>query len=396
MKNIVPNPSTFCAVPFVNIRNATNGEWGTFCDGFSGTTRIPTTEKLSKVWNIDFYKQLRLDSINGVKNKTCDFCWKNESTGNFSMRKSESGCFNIDEILPYVNDDGSMTVAPQILDIKLSNLCNAKCIMCCQLFSSQHENEIKFWKKSNIALPSALEHTESLYAYNNDYRVDSINIDNFDLINEVKKIRIAGGEPMINPKVKELLNKINNIDVNIEIITNLSEIDFQLLSRFKNLHITGSIDHVNNSKFNFIRFPLNFNICINNFKQITHSKEISFSASIFNIMDLKDIFDYFETLDVPISFNYVLDPKYFSIHYLEPKQKEYIIDTVQQMINDKHRIIEENNGINKYMHSIHKMLSTTPDDFTEIVKERTRVLKLYDMSRKTDYKKLYPFIKDYE
>jgi len=396
MKNIVPNPSTFCAVPFVNIRNATNGEWGTFCDGVTGTTNVPTTEKLSKVWNIDFYKQLRLDSINGVKNKTCDFCWRNESTGNFSMRKSESACFNIDDILPYVNDDGSMTIAPQILDIKLSNICNAKCIMCCQIFSSQHENEVKFWKKSDIKLPSALEYIESVYAYNNDYRVDSINIDNFDLIDEVKKIRIAGGEPMINPKVKELLNKINNIDVDIEIITNLSEIDFHLLSRFKNLHITGSIDHINESKFNFIRFPLNFDICINNFKQITHTKEISFSASIFNIMDLREIFDYFETLNTPISFNYVLDPNYWSIHYLEPEQKEYIIEMVQQMINDKHKIIEENNGINKYMHSIHKMLSTTPDDFTEIVKERTRVLKLYDTSRKTDYKTLYPFIKDYE
>ena len=102
------------------------------------------------------------------------------------------------------------------------------------------------------ALKIGLEHIESIYAHNNDYRVDSIDIDNFDLLDKVKKIRIAGGEPMINPKVKQLLEKIKNIDVNLEIITNLSEIDFQLLSRFKNLHITGSIDHINLSIFSYI------------------------------------------------------------------------------------------------------------------------------------------------
>ena len=35
-------------------------------------------------------------------------------------------------------------------------------------------------------------------------------------------------------------------------------------------------------------------------------------------------------------------------------------------------------------------------DHDEVCKERTRVLKIYDHIRGTDYKTLFPYIKDYE
>ena len=396
MEDIVPNSETFCAVPFVNIRNSNNGEWGTFCDGIIGGTGLPTSDKLSNVWNSEFYKQLRLDAINGVKNPNCIQCWRNESTGNYSMRKSETACFNVSDIMKRVNKDGTMKTSPEVLDIKLGNLCNAKCIMCCQLYSSQHEAEIKLWKKDNIEIPSALEYLENTFARGQDYRIDDLNVDNFDILDTVKLIRIAGGEPMINPKVKQLLNRIKNINVNLEIITNLSEIDFELISKFPNLHITGSIDHVDPDKFKFIRFPLDYNQCLSNFLKVTHTKEISFTCNIFNIFDLDKIFDEFATFNVPVSFNYALEPNYWSVRYLEPEQKQQIIAMVQRMIDSKQPVVEQNPGVNRYMNSISKLLNSIPDDFDAVVKERTRVLKLYDATRKTDYKSLFPFIKEYE
>jgi len=396
MNIIQPHPDTFCAVPFTNIRNSNNGEWGTFCDGIIGGSGQATSDKLSLVWNNEFYKQLRLDSINGVKNSNCTQCWRNESTGNFSMRKSETACYSTTDILSRMNQDGTMRTSPEVLDIKLGNLCNAKCIMCCQLYSSQHEAEIAQWKKSGITLPSALNYIENTFAQGRDYRATGVDVDNFDILDSVKLIRIAGGEPMINPKVRTLLNRIQNINVKIEIITNLSEIDFELLSRFPNLHITGSIDHVDSDKFKFIRFPLDYHQCINNFIKVNHSKEISFTASIFNILDLDLIFDTFATLDVPVSFNYALEPNYWSVRYLEPDQKEQVIAMVQRMMHNQHKVFVENHGVNKYFKSIHQLLRSIPDDFSSVVKERTKWLQLYDNTRKTNSKKLFPFIKDYE
>lgn len=41
-------------------------------------------------------------------------------------------------------------------------------------------------------------------------------------------------------------------------------------------------------------------------------------------------------------------------------------------------------------------ITTSPNDVDTVVKERTRVLELYDRTRNTNYKQLYPFIKEYQ
>jgi hypothetical protein len=117
--------------------------------------------------------------------------------------------------------------------------------------------------------------------------------------------------------------------------------------------------------------------------------------------DIEAIFEIFEEFankrnKLFISFNYVVEPKYFSIKYLEDSQKYQIINLVNTLLeNNKDYTILKNDNLLNYLNGIDKFLFGPVEDFASVVKERTRVLDLYDKTRKTSYKKLYSFIKEY-
>ena len=91
----------------------------------------------------------------------------------------------------------------------------------------------------------------------------------------------------------------------------------------------------------------------------------------------------------------VVEPSYFSILYLEDFQKVKIIDAINKILNKKTTLTETKNVKNNLI-ELRKMLDIPVDNFYQTVKERTTVLKTYDQLRGTNYKKLFPYIKDYE
>jgi MoaA/NifB/PqqE/SkfB family radical SAM enzyme len=127
---------------------------------------------------------------------------------------------------------------------------------------------------------------------------------------------------------------------------------------------------------------------------------ISFTISIFNVLELEKIFDKFIELSMLKNFKFlniqpVVEPSYFSILYLEDFQKVKIIDAINKILNKKTTLTETKNVKNNLI-ELRKMLDIPVDNFYQTVKERTTVLKTYDQLRGTNYKKLFPYIKDYE
>jgi hypothetical protein len=119
-------------------------------------------------------------------------------------------------------------------------------------------------------------------------------------------------------------------------------------------------------------------------------------VSIFNVFDLKEIFDHFEQYSpITVSFNWVLDPEYFCIKYLEHEQKQQISAQVKQLLLQPYNLFKNNNNLVSYLENIDNVLIDT-SNFDSVVKERTRVLRLYDTTRGTDYRTLFPYIKDYD
>ena len=83
---------------------------------------------------------------------------------------------------------------------------------------------------------------------------------------------------------------------------------------------------------------------------------------------------------------------------MEPEQKHEVADYIEAYIekNKNEKMFLENPPFFEMFKSIRNMLFKENFDFEEVTKERTRVLKLYDDTRKTDYKSLFPYIKDYQ
>lgn len=397
-----PSSKTFCVLPFVSMSNTNSGEYRICCDSFGFGPNIQT-DSADTVWNSDYYKKIRLDLIDGVENPNCESCWRVEKNGGYSMRQNESRKYSAEEIIKHVESNGTVTILPEIFDLKLGNLCNLKCIMCCQLSSSQHETEIRLWKSTDIKLPSLLEYIEVKFKDEaQQYRLDKDNLDaimsNLDpVLKTIDHVRLVGGEPLINPLTKLVIKRLPKT-ANIEIITNLTEVDHELLEdlkRYQSAKLTCSIDHVDAEKFEYIRFPADYNTCMKNFEILTH-KEISLTVSIFNVFDLKEIFDHFEQYSpITVSFNWVLDPEYFCIKYLEHEQKQQISAQVKQLLLQPYNLFKNNNNLVSYLENIDNVLIDT-SNFDSVVKERTRVLRLYDTTRGTDYRTLFPYIKDYD
>jgi len=399
-------------MPFVSMSNTNRGDYRICCESFEFGPSIQLDDA-TIIWNGEFYKKIRLDLVNGVKHPNCSACWRVDEFNGYSTRQNETAKYTqtqIESILDNLQEDGTLTLMPTLFDLKLGNLCNLKCITCCQLSSSLHETEVKLWQAQDVKLPGLIEFIEIKFKdQNQQYRLDR---DNFvaifnnlkSVLGTITNLRLVGGEPLINPFTHFIINNLDDYSKNIEleIITNVTEIDKDLVSKFKNfksVRVTCSIDHIDATKFNYIRYPADYTQCRENFEYLQTLDiilEISLTLSIFNIFDFEAILTEFDKFNLDaISFNFASDPDYFSIKYLEPEQKRDLIRRVGLFFNQPLAILKNKNLAN-YLRSTTNFLNSQQDNFSDVVKERTRVLRLYDKTRKTNYKELFPFIKDYE
>jgi organic radical activating enzyme len=392
--------------------NTNSGDYRVCCDSYGFGPNIQT-DSADTVWNSDHYRQLRLDLVNGVQNSNCESCWRAEANNGYSKRKNENRSFDLDLLVAQMGADGSYPALPQIFDFKLGNLCNLKCIMCCQLSSSQHETEIKLWQANDVKLPYMIEWIETNFKNENQqYRFDKDNCEKIfsnlePVFKDLHKIRLVGGEPLINPVTQEILNRLVQGNyagtIELDIITNLSELKTTLvkqLEQFKSVNLICSFDHIDSDKFHYIRYPAIFEEFKNNFETLRTNKKIrtkiSTTFSIFNIFDIAEIMQEFEryaqSVDrLAISFNWVNDPAYFSIAYLSPELKQKIIDSIQVLLSKDYKIFRDNTSMVQYLSNIETFLSTYRD-FDQVVAERNRVLALYDTTRKTNHKALFDFL----
>ena len=438
---IIKKYPTFCILPFTQIGASNEGNYRICCtseevkDGGimqpDGTPYNIRRNSVDELWNGPFYKQLRNDMLNGVQNSACEYCWNYEEGGAFSKRlKNLYERINMyDDYQVYIDDaiehDGVLSLLPDDLDIRVGTLCNLKCITCYPGASSLHADEGDEMERLGLQLPSL--HTvyfkDRLQKFN--ITADDFNPKNLDVNNIVnnldpslsiaKHMSLVGGEPLVNKTTTKILEECvargYAPNMMIQIITNLSVINpklISLLESFKWPMLCISWDHTDPEKFNFIRFPVEYKVFKDNFDTVWHrpkiQKKLSTTWSIFNIFDFEDIFNEWEIIcqgsdeRFTVNHGFVYYPNYFSIRYLEIEQKAEIAARVHDFItrNSDYRLFTTNKELLASLVSISEYMGDTYLDHADVCGERTRVLKMYDDLRGTDYKRLFPFIKDYE
>ena len=424
-------------MPFTHISSTNDGNYRVCCCSEEvtitkddGTPYNMAKDSVDEIWNSDFYKGLRKDLLNGVKNPTCEYCWNYEAGGAYSKRQKTND--EKHDMYPDYNsfvedalaNDGALSTPPTDLDIKVGTLCNLKCIMCYPGSSSLHKEEQDDMIEQGIELPGLLKMFDKRVI---ELKLD---IDNFksresDVENIVANLdpglkqavhmSIVGGEPLVNKTTTRLLEQCVDRgyaqSMMLQIITNLSVINSRtiaLLEQFKYPMLCVSYDHIDPAKFNFIRYPADYTTFKENFETLWQhdkiEKKLSTTWSIFNIFDFEEIFTEWEILAqrtnkrFVVNFGLVYYPNYFSLRYLELDQKLEIAERIRVFMNQhrNYKIFVDNPEFTESVVSVPDYMGGENLDHIEVCQERTRVLDLYDQVRNTNHRELFPCIKRYE
>ncbi|SVB02493.1 uncharacterized protein METZ01_LOCUS155347, partial [marine metagenome] len=183
------------------------------------------TQSIQQVINTDYFKQLRLDMLNGVQNENCAGCYALEESSGHSYRNDFNNEYDkyFDKVLE-TNEDGSIDNFETVyLDFRFSNLCNFKCRSCRPEWSSTWAKEAR----DNLDHP--YNDWGGAYKKDNFKRYNQTKDDFIfkfaKVFNTVKRIYFAGGEPLAAKEqywMLEYLIDNGRTDVVIEYNTNLS------------------------------------------------------------------------------------------------------------------------------------------------------------------------------
>lgn len=313
--------------------------------------KISEIKSVQDYFNLEYYKNIRKQMINGLKPKECSSCYRIESFGGTSVRQGY--------LQEYLNNEqwasqlvktnkltGEVTAQVQSLDFSLSNNCNLKCIMCSPAASFAIKNDYD-------VLRLAYDSTFVEGARNNWTDITAIDRLIPDIAGDLRTFLTTGGEPFLSRehfRILELLVKSGNASkIRLNYHTNCTVYNeklFDIWNHFEAVSIHFSIDAY--GKLNeYIRFKTKWEDVEKNVKaMLAHPKtscEVHTTVQLLNIFNLNDLYDWMKPFDQMPKLPYHIwmnHPTWLHISKvlpLELKQeaKKKLVDYFdQKLIND--------------------------------------------------------------
>jgi MoaA/NifB/PqqE/SkfB family radical SAM enzyme len=385
---------TFCILPFVHLYAQPDGEVKPCCIAGGFENKQSLREKsIEEIYNSDDFKQLRSDMMNGVRNKICDVCYKKEDSGESSPRNN----FNSNEIweMPEVNEDYSVPLQFQHIDIRFSNLCNFKCRMCNHNFSSNWFEDANKLDDEGRYLYKSPENTKVLKVS------QTIVEDLIPYLGSVKSFYFAGGEPLIMPEhfkvlnylydtlpIKEFIDRNENMiqarDLSIHYNTNLSVIKYDeqslidLWKGFKRIYLSiscdgiGKVGEYQRTGFSTKKFEENMKIIQQFAKPAPVWNQdmgiiygFQYTTTSLNIHHIFDFIDYMLDMEYvnsseEIDFYYAWGPEWISIHNMDEEQKKKTSELFEKKLItiDSEKTKQELTSLYNFMNTPNTMKSS--------------------------------------
>lgn len=291
---------SFCILPFIHQEKKFNGTFHVCCYGDQLQSDNTNDNSLDS-FNSKKMSQIRESMINGEKHLACNYCYQQEENVIYSPRMRENQTWlNWQDTHSAINDTfedyfSNKSLKPISYDLRYSNTCTLKCRMCNSSSSSALNAE---YKKIQSLWPEKF------------WTIDNPRIDHeVALHKNIKKIYLAGGEPLVEPLNLKLLKNIAEYNNQLVILINtslniLNDNFLQILDKFSFLTLVVSIDgtyEVND----YIRHGSNFNIVKENIHKLYHH-DIMFSTcvSIYNVFNLKELVEFITQEFPKYSFNH--------------------------------------------------------------------------------------------
>lgn len=306
---------------------------------------------LQEVRNNDYWKNLRKDLINGIEHPSCKSCWHQEKNNNTSLRQirlDEFKWFLGDKLLELeVPEDGSLSDETiYFWDVRQTNLCNMKCVMCGPEYSSLWREEI-------------LKHYNDEFKLTGNAVIDANQVSKEDFfkdiergILDVEQFYFAGGEPLISDthwKILELLIQHNRTDVRLSYNTNLLKTTFKgknvmdYWRQFDNVNVGVSIDCIG-TRAEYVRFGTNWKTVNDNFVLLNNtlpdSTALNITTNILSVGGLVETiawakqFKYKNEEYNLLANNLVYSPEYFNIKILPNAIKDHIWKNLSPVLSE--------------------------------------------------------------
>lgn len=370
----------FCVLPWLHSFVNIGGEYQVCCtseefhkgikDNSGKYFNIKDKPSIEEVMNSDFMKNLRLEMLDGKMPPLCSRCIITENTGGISRRILDNGKFQhlIDELIQSTEPDGSIPVNVICADYRLGNICNLQCRMCnprSTVMWLKDWNGVKTHEQIN---PELMKEYSSYKWIDEDYLLEEFQ----RKIRTINLLHFAGGEPLIAPRMAEMLQICIDEGVAGKIgltyntnITKLPEKVLNLWKHFREVRILCSVDGY--GKVNdYVRMPSKWEVIDKNLKYLDDNAAdlklsdifLSTTVQAYNILNLNDLFEYlkgFKHINKIPNLVDLYSPDYLMTQVLPPHVKaeatkrmkalvptfdrksmmgkEYLIDNIDQVLN---------------------------------------------------------------
>lgn len=270
-------------------------------------------------------KSLRQNMINGINNLDCHGCYTMESHGKISGRqrqllKTGIQLEEFDKTLlssPWLtvfdkSGQGDTNQVPVDWQIDLGNFCNSACVFCVPESSSRLAGEL-FKLKLIDRIP---EENWSKDAVQLDRLLDALEKSN--AANSIRYLHLIGGEPLIIPAFKKILEKITR-PTTIGFTTNLTVWDNEIIDLLRphQVHLGVSIETLSTLN-DYVRYGSSIDQVKENlarWQAVAHQRgwtmSIRITPTALTIGELDTVYEYAWQNNIFIeSCNFIHEPSF--------------------------------------------------------------------------------------
>ena len=340
----------FCNIPWVEVHINADGTYHT-CGAQPNSMSNTSDGKIYNVHNMsipewinsEYQKQVRLKKLNGISDSLCNMCYHEEEVGSSSKRirenlKSDISSINFYQdyknspdfpLFKYSADNNGVTdfLHPTSYHLSLGNECNLACKMCSPTASSKLASIMI--KQGSYTGPIRMNWTDNNDSWNSvvDFICQTKNL---------KFIHIIGGEPLINPRFQELVDRLlqaNQTDIYLGFTTNGTMFDSLLLDKLLNFrHVDIGISIEGSGRLNdFIRDQTesvldNIESYLNYRKPGHVYVTIRTVPSALSVHTLDELYHWCIARQVDVMSNILVKPDYLQIRNLPADIKQRLLD----------------------------------------------------------------------
>ena len=310
MGNILDNNNSFCLAPWIHSYISPQGVRQLCCVAEHNFGKnIP----LEEMWNGDTMNNIRKRMLAGETLSECNRCNDN-SINPYPYRKYFNTMYDwkINEALENTNEDGSVNILPKTFDYR-TNVCNFKCKMCTEEFSTQIQNEkIQNGLEVEFNVLNSEERERSLAIISNELSDENI-------LKNLLEIYWAGGEPMYWKTHWETLDRLVDggyaKNVTLRYHSNLSTIEYKgkqltdYFKHFKEIQFYSSLDGTGNigewvrSNLKYEKWKINFSKLIEYRDTHTNFKiKLSIAVTTATLFDFENLYELCKEFNVEPDF----------------------------------------------------------------------------------------------